>query len=528
MKTIIIVITACLLATIRPYARAVITPQTPATYAEALDELDRVIQQKPYIHETKIRRIDSLKVVAEKAPHGPTKVDALSRLIDEYRHFDVDSTLRYTAMAAAMADSAAMPDKAERLRLAALQEMPLKLLVHEAINIIDTVNPDRLPHDTRRTFLMAARRAYVLLTSLHSPKTLNPEYFNNVARISAQLLADSNGADPLRDLWQGCVYLGEGKYSLAAATLAALAEETEISNPHYSDIASMLCICYFMRGDIEQWKYCTALAAISEIANGYTDGENLRQLSAAIIHDGEISRAHTYLLESQNDIAYSGAWMRGAHTTKAIPLISKAHRRQEIRTTWFLSIAVVTLTIIAILVAYLVLKITAERKQLEKMRTRLQQANETKETYLSELLTLCTTYMEHMEDFNKIVSRKLSAGKTDELLSMSKSGKFTDDQRRMFYSVFDDTLLHIYPSFIDEVNALFEPDRRIAVADGQKLTPELRIIAFMRLGSDDSGLMARLLGLSLNTIYTYRNRAKSRAINRDTFESDIMKIGRIA
>lgn len=47
----------------------------------------------------------------------------------------------------------------------------------------------------------------------------------------------------------------------------------------------------------------------------------------------------------------------------------------------------------------------------------------------------------------------------------------------------------------------------------------------MRLGLDDSAQMARFLGLSLNTVYTYRNRIKSRARNRDTFDSDIMNIG---
>ena len=60
-----------------------------------------------------------------------------------------------------------------------------------------------------------------------------------------------------------------------------------------------------------------------------------------------------------------------------------------------------------------------------------------------------------------------------------------------------------------------------------KLNTELRILAFLRLGIDDSEQIAQFLGLSLNTIYTYRNRLKSRAINRNTFDADVMKIGAI-
>ena len=59
------------------------------------------------------------------------------------------------------------------------------------------------------------------------------------------------------------------------------------------------------------------------------------------------------------------------------------------------------------------------------------------------------------------------------------------------------------------------------------LTPELRILAFMRLGLDDSGKIARFLNLSVNTVYTYRNRMKNRASDRDNFESLVMEIGRL-
>ena len=37
----------------------------------------------------------------------------------------------------------------------------------------------------------------------------------------------------------------------------------------------------------------------------------------------------------------------------------------------------------------------------------------------------------------------------------------------------------------------------------------------------------RVLNYSVYTIYTYRNKLKNRAVNRDTFEADIMQIGNI-
>ena len=52
----------------------------------------------------------------------------------------------------------------------------------------------------------------------------------------------------------------------------------------------------------------------------------------------------------------------------------------------------------------------------------------------------------------------------------------------------------------------------------------LAALAFMLLGIEESSRIAQVLNYSLNTIYAYRNRTKARAINRDSFEDDVMKI----
>ncbi len=50
----------------------------------------------------------------------------------------------------------------------------------------------------------------------------------------------------------------------------------------------------------------------------------------------------------------------------------------------------------------------------------------------------------------------------------------------------------------------------------------------MKLGITDSPQLARFLGLSLNTVYAYRNKLKNRAKNRDDFEKMLAEIGRIS
>ncbi len=130
--------------------------------------------------------------------------------------------------------------------------------------------------------------------------------------------------------------------------------------------------------------------------------------------------------------------------------------------------------------------------------------------------------------FCKIAERKISTGHTDDLYRMTKSGKFVEEQSREFYDTFDKAFLHIYPDFVEQVNALLKPDERIELRDGELLNTDLRILAFMRLGVDESTRIAQVLNYSVNTIYSYRNRLKNRAVNRENFENDIMKIGAIS
>lgn len=132
--------------------------------------------------------------------------------------------------------------------------------------------------------------------------------------------------------------------------------------------------------------------------------------------------------------------------------------------------------------------------------------------------------MDKLNQFSKMVNRKITTGKVDDLYKITKSGKFVEEQSKEFYDVFDNAFLHIYPGFVAGVNALFRDEEQIMLQNEEKLNTDLRILAFMRLGIDDSSRIAQILNYSVNTIYTYRNKLKNKAKVRESFDSDIMKI----
>lgn len=93
---------------------------------------------------------------------------------------------------------------------------------------------------------------------------------------------------------------------------------------------------------------------------------------------------------------------------------------------------------------------------------------------------------------------------------------------------FDNAFLHLFPNFIDDFNALLREDEKIEIQGEYTLNTTLRIFALIRLGIDDSSKIADFLHYSVNTIYNYRARIKSAAINRrEDFEQKVKEIGMI-
>ena len=61
--------------------------------------------------------------------------------------------------------------------------------------------------------------------------------------------------------------------------------------------------------------------------------------------------------------------------------------------------------------------------------------------------------------------------------------------------------------------------------DGQELTAEQRIAAFIRLGIKETEKIALFLRYSVRTVYNYRSQMRAKARNPKDLEQEIMRIG---
>ena len=155
----------------------------------------------------------------------------------------------------------------------------------------------------------------------------------------------------------------------------------------------------------------------------------------------------------------------------------------------------------------------------------LSEANQIKEEYIARFIKLCSTYINRLDTYRRMVSKKISSGHAAELLKVTRSQDIIDEELKDLYENFDTAFLHLFPDFISKFNDLLLDDGKIFPKKDELLNTELRIFALIRLGIEDSSQIAEFLRYSVNTIYNYRAKVKNKArCARDKFEQHVKEI----
>lgn len=321
------------------------------------------------------------------------------------------------------------------------------------------------------------------------------------------------------------IFYAENNDAMFLAHLAEIAKKIQPGEPYYSFTLTAFGGRLLLLGRVDEAIRLLTLAALNDVRIADKTSSALVRLGQALYESDDLVRAHRYLSVALEDALASGSKTNSLLISKALmPVAHELRKRDKTRLLLLGSLAA-SLIVVVLMLGRLYRAKRRRAREIEQVKQKLANANLSKDTYISEFMDLCSSYMESLEDFNRMCRRKITAGQSEDLLKFIKSGKIIEDQRKKFDDIFDDAFLAIYPTFIDDVNSLLLPDKRIVTPGDNVLTTELRVLAFTRLGVDDTAQVARFLGVTLNTIYTYRNKLRNKAVSRETFDADVMKIG---
>ena len=234
----------------------------------------------------------------------------------------------------------------------------------------------------------------------------------------------------------------------------------------------------------------------------------------------------------RNETNHYNARSRSLQTAGILSLIDLTYQAMQEKQNerlrfylWMISILSLLLVVAVVWIYRQMKHLSVARAHLEQANEQLQMSNHIKEEYIGRFLKLCSTYIDRLDAYRRMVNKKLTGGQMEELLKMVRSRDVLDTDLKELYGNFDTAFLHLFPDFVGKFNELLQPEERIILRKGELLNTELRIFALIRLGIDDSSQIAEFLRYSVNTIYNYRAKVKNKAcVSRDDFETCVMKI----
>lgn len=499
--------------------------ELPSSLDDALKSLHRALNDNKKAIPA---LMDSIQRLKDRANSQPPLAKALvyDTIATMYETLDMDSCITYYRIGEEAARIGGDSILAQRMRLHIFADMPVTGVVLEGYNgFMD--ESSRIYPQNRMAYFEAGNKMMLYIADLYARIPLRHDYEMRSIAYSDSFISMLPPRSPLLILLtaQKSELLGDN--TAAMAGYVELVAHLPIESHIFARAATRAGDFYYRTGQNNTAAYFYALGALSDARNQVLEGVALIRLSRALYDLDKISQSYDLMTAGLGQSLESGSAVRSIEAFQALPHIIEAYTRSDNRKLSWMTVLAACLVIALTSLLLILAKRRHDLKKLELLKSRLATANETKENGLARFMELTSLFADKFDELIRLAGRKITAGQIEDLQTLIKGGSLRSEQDKMFATLFDNAFLTVYPDFITQANSLMKPDSHLPIPEGGKLNPELRILAFLRMGITDSHRMARFLGVSINTIYTYRNRLKTRAINRDTFESDLMTIGAI-
>lgn len=521
-----------------------------------LNVLDKTIKEADTYVQIKENKLHELKKEARKTP--PVSVERYHLNNDiylEYKAYSSDSALHYLNENMLLARQ--LNDKERELKI----QLELSYLLSsigmymEAADILNSIDRQTLPSSLLGHYYTCYEHVYFEAGAAQPRyKMFASRYvkLSHAYRDSMQITLDPSSATYL---WLRETQLREaGKYDEALEFSDRRLAEASFGTPQYALVAYQRFRLFESMGKKDEHLYYLVLSAISDVRSAIKEQSSLMVLAQELNRKGDLKRAYDYINFSWEISQFYKTRLRSWMNITPLSMINGNYQdiiKQQNRE---LLIYIVCVALLALLLVIALIYIYRQMKALSIAKKGLQEVNERlfslneeleevnrhlrstnlelsesnliKEAYIARFFKLCSVYVDRLQAYRKLVNKKLQRGQVAELLKMTHlSNDIVTVEVQELYANFDSAFLHLFPNFVESLNALLLPDEQIVLKPDELLNTELRIFALIRLGIKDSSQIAELLHYSVNTIYNYRSRVKTKArVSRDDFEDLVAKI----
>ena len=521
-------------------------------------QIDEAIEQSPsfvadYESQIEEKRQQYLRAVTQE-----DKYQLAYSIFIMYKAFMNDSALAYLDQAEQWAQKQGLLDRVGNCRAQKAFQCSTVGYYNEALAFLSSIDKQQLDSTGRTNYYRAQMHDYGELGYYTNISSMKEHYFKlrSLYRDSLFSVIDHQSQDYLMNK------VPELKDQNKLEEARKLCEQWIKSvKPDSHDYAIAAYYYWMVCSNENEGQYWLGQSALCDVRNAVMDQASLLALAENLNAAGDLERSYKYIRFTWDSNNRFNTRMRSWQITPILTVIENNYQKAVERNTSVLVMSIVAVSILALLLLGVLLflhrrnhqlgiarndlknsndelaeanrrlatqteELSTLNRQLSTLNSQLTESNRVKEEYIGRFMSLCSQYIDKIDDFRKMVNKKMKNKELDELFRLSKSTELKERELEELYQNFDSVFLHLFPNFVNDFNALLQPDVQIHPKEDNRLTTEIRIFALIRLGIEDSSKIAEFLHYSVNTIYNYRARIKNGAIdNRESFERRIKQLG---
>ena len=533
------------------------------------NQLDNLIDNSYQYVDNHENSIERLRVLLSDTKDEKTKYDVSFNLYLEYKSYTNDSAIAYLQQCIRLADRIHRKDMVGKCKSLMAFQCSSSGLYAEALQILKQVSTkDLTPDNGLSDYYIAYNHVYQELGYYTRLEDLKRKYvmISSAYRDSVYQVMNRDSEDYL--LCEEISLYSRGLYQKAMKVNDQRLAKVKPGSRNYAIVAYYRSRLYGKLGDIQMVKYWLIESAMSDIKYAVMDQASLWELSDILNKEGDIDRSLKYIRFTWECNNKFGTRMRSWQISPLLSIIDSNYQKQINRQNQTLIIFITIVSVMSLMLLGLLFFVYRQKKKLSDARNelklineklvvlnsdllkanddldtsnhklsctnqklalsnqKLNESNRVKEEYIGRFLSLCSQYVDKLDDYRKMVNKKMKNKELESLFNISRSTEFKDKELDELYANFDSVFLHLFPNFVNDFNEMLKPEVRIHLKDSDRLSTDIRIFALIRLGIDDSSKIAEFLHYSVNTIYNYRARIKNGVLeDRDNFERRVKYLG---
>ena len=449
-----------------------------------------MIENDQYYQGIKEKELKHLKRQAYEAEDDQTRLLFLDSIYHAYSTYRYDSAYAYMKQGLELAEKCHNTYYILRNQINRASILSVRGFYGKAESLLQSLNPDEMPYQLKQYYYFT----YAWLYNYWESYAKNSDYAEefraqkkHYMTLLIQSFNENNKHNVFLSVSHGRIRLSPRPYQQGIAQLLSEGTEDVASQiPHTCHVGLWYSQILQTYRKFDHYEKYLVEASVSDGLCQLKETIALQKLAYYIFKKdaSNSKRAAKYIQHTMEDAQFFNNQLRMMEISNILPVIASANQQaaERSRTRFLWGFIGVSMALVIILILSFVnnrqknrlkknkAEIEEQKEKQKEMNAQLTELNQQlietnikRETYMRLFMDISAAYISKLSDYRKLVSRKIKANQTADLLKSLHTHKLEEEESQMFYNRFDKAFMELYPGFVTELNKLLLPECQLEV-----------------------------------------------------------------